>query len=78
MSEFKGRLWSTCQVARDNLAQARNHMKEQFDRRVVDRCFSVEDQVLALVPQRTFGLSASFCGPYWIVKGVGDKNYIIS
>ncbi|KAK0144590.1 Retrovirus-related Pol polyprotein from transposon 412 [Merluccius polli] len=78
VSEFKDRLWSACQVARDNLAQAQNRMKEQFDQRAVDRCFSVGDQVLALVPQRTSSLSASFGGPYLIVKCVGDKNYVIS
>lgn len=78
VSDFKDRLWSACQVARENLHQAQNHMKAWFDRKAVDHRFAVGDKVLALVPQRASGLSASFCGPYTVLKRVGDKNYVIS
>lgn len=38
----------------------------------------VGDRVVDLLSQRTSGLSASFCGPYTVLKKVGDKNYGIS
>lgn len=60
------------------ILKAQNHMKVQFDRKAVDHHFVVGDRVVDLLSQRTSGLSASFCGPYTVLKKVGDKNYGIS
>lgn len=78
VSDVKDRLWSACQVAKDNLNQAQERMKARFDQKAVNRSFVGGDQILALVPNRGSGLSASFRGPYTVVKRVGDKNYVIS
>lgn len=52
-------------------------MKAQVDQKAVDCRFAVGGQVLALVPQRTSSLSASFCDPYTVLKKIGDTNYVI-
>ena len=78
VSEFKDRLWAACQLARDNLHIAQGRMKANYDSQAVDHSFQVGDQVLALVPQRTSSLSASFCGPYTVIKKLGDTNDVIS
>lgn len=78
VSEFKDRLWAACRVARDNLEKAQGRMKANCDQKAVEHSFAFGDQVLVLVPQRLSSLSASFCGPYTVVKKVGDKNYVIS
>lgn len=78
VAEFKERLGAACQVAREHLHRAQDRMKARVDIRAVERVFEVGDQVLALVPQRKSGLSASFCGPYTINKKVGVRNYVLS
>ena len=77
VTEFKDRLQAACQVARDNLEKAQERMKAHNARKAVERSFVVGDQVLALVPQRQSSLSASFSGPYTVMKKVSDKNYVI-
>lgn len=74
VAEFKEAL---SQVARDNLLQAQARMKARANVKAVERTFEVGDQVLVLVPQHTSSLSASFCGPYTVIK-VGTRNYVIS
>lgn len=78
VSKFQDRLWVAGRLAREHLKGAQACMKVQSDKRAVDRCFDVGDQVLALIPQRTSSLGSSFSGPYSVLKKVGDRNYIIS
>ena len=63
---------------KDWLRVAGRVAREHSDKRAVDCCFDVGDQDLALIPQRTSNLGASFSGPYSVLKKVGDQNYIIS
>lgn len=47
VSKFQDQLWVAGQVAREHLKGAQARMKVQSDKRAVDRCFDVGDQVLA-------------------------------
>ncbi|KAL2089275.1 hypothetical protein ACEWY4_013963 [Coilia grayii] len=75
---FKDRLRAACEVARANLEGAKELMKEHFDKKAVVRSFSVGEKVLALMPLRGDKLSTRFCGPYSIVKQVGEHNYVLN
>lgn len=75
---FKDRLQSACEIAQLNLAKAQENMREQFDRRAVARSFAVGDKVLVLLPMRGEGLGTRYCGPYTVIKKVGETNYVVS
>ncbi|KAJ8379404.1 hypothetical protein SKAU_G00001820 [Synaphobranchus kaupii] len=53
-------------------------MKSQFDRKAVSRSFAVGDRVLVLLPVGGEKLSTRFCGPYAVLRKVGENNYVLS
>lgn len=77
VATFKSRLKSACETAHKNLAGAKARMKSHYDRKTVARTFAPGDQVLVLVPGWGDKLGSRFCGPYPVVKQVGDLNYVV-
>ena len=78
VATFKDRLLSACEVARQNLQAAKSKMKQQYDRKAVQRTFAEGDKVLVLLPMNQPKLGLKFCGPYSVVKRVGECNYVVS
>ncbi len=78
VATFKDRLQSACAVARENLQVAKNRMKQQYDKKAVQRSFAEGDKVLVLLPMNQPKLGLKFCGPYSVVKRVGECNYDVS
>ena len=52
-------------------------MKTWYDKKAQQRIFKMGEKVLALLPLPRQLLQARFCGPYIIIKKVGDVNYVI-
>ena len=78
VATFKDRLQSACAVARQNLQAAKSKMKQQYDKKAVQRTFVTGDKVLVLLPMNQPKLGLKFCGPYTVVKRVGECNYVVS
>jgi hypothetical protein len=75
VSNFRERLHSVREIARNNLENAQDDMKTWYDRNSTEREFQVGDQVLAMLPMPGSPLKARFYGPYVISRRVGDLDY---
>ena len=62
--ELKNIIRDTCDIAVDNSSQSSKRSKKYFDRRAKDRSFSIDDEVLVLLPTNTNKLLMSWSGPY--------------
>jgi hypothetical protein len=67
----------TCELARENLGETQNIMKDTFDRKAQQRTFVVGDKVLVLFPVLGKPLQAKFSGPYEVVKQINTWNYVV-
>lgn len=74
---FKSRLQSACAVARQNLQAVKSEMKQQYDKKAIQHTFAEGDKVLILLPMNQPKLGLKFCGPYVVVKRVGECNYVV-
>ena len=77
VSEFRDRLNSAREMAKKNLVKGQAKMKKMFDRKAVERSFSLGDEVLVMLPLPSQPLSARFSGPYKIVERVGEVDYVL-
>ena len=75
---FSHCLYAATELAKEKLASAQNKMKRIHDQRAEGRNFSVDDQVLALLPSVKSPFQAKFMGPYTVVKQLSEQNYLIS
>jgi len=62
--ELKNIISESCEIAKQNSAQAAGRSKMYFDRRAKPRSFSVDDEVLVLLPTSSNKLLMSWSGPY--------------
>lgn len=75
---FKNRLQSACAVTRQNLQAAKSKMKQQKDKKVTQHTIAEGDKVQVLLPMNQPKVGLKFCGPYFVVKRVGECNYVVS
>ena len=72
------RLAKAYQLARENLGEARQRQKVQYDKRAKTRCFQIGDKVLKNVKMIPKGLSKKllhkYTGPFRVVEILGDCN----
>lgn len=64
-------------MARQNLQAAKSEMKQQYDKKAIQHTFAEGDKVLILLPMNQSKLGLKFCGPYVVVKRVGECNYVV-
>nr|XP_053657076.1 uncharacterized protein LOC128706054 [Cherax quadricarinatus] len=74
---MKERLSLARELAAENLRQAQNKMKEEYDRRTKLRSFEPKDQVLVQRFHQGHALQPKFEGPLEIVKCLSDVNYLV-
>ncbi len=76
VSEFRYRLYRTCDLVHKNLKETPEKMKIWYDKKFRERVFNVSERVLILLPIPGEPLQAKFCGQYTIDK-VSDVDYIV-
>ena len=76
-SNLKEKLLDVTRLAADNLKVAQTHMKKWYDSKARTRNFETGEEVLVLLPSPNSPLSARYCGPYPILKKVGEVNYVV-
>ena len=62
-------------IVHENLADAQAVQKAWYDRHSRKREFQPGDQVLVLLPTSTNKLLAEWCGPYPVIRRLGEVNY---
>ncbi len=72
VSQFKYRLYKTCNLTHEKVKETQYKMKTWFDKKSRERVCNVGDRVLVLLP-----IPGKFCGPCTIDKKVYDVNYIV-
>lgn len=72
------RIYKVREFAISNMEKAQSKMKDNFDKRAINRKFSAGDEVLLFNPTRKYPLSAKFEGPYKIIDRISDVNYVIA
>lgn len=72
------RLQLACGVAKRNLHAVKVKMKDCYDRKAVSHTFTSGDRVLLLPLMSEDKLGVKLCGPYSVVKWVGECNYVSS
>ena len=77
VSGFKTRLTRACEIARDNLKDSQDKMKQWYDKNVRNRVFEKGDKVLVLFPIPGHPLQARYSGPYEVESKVSDLNYVV-
>ncbi|XP_072171900.1 uncharacterized protein [Diadema setosum] len=78
VSEFKGRLSSACDLAKEHLQASQQKMKNWADQKAEKRSFKPGDKVLVLLPFPGEPLKAKFSGPYVVSRKLNEVNYIIT
>ena len=66
--ELRERMEETCRLAHEELKKAKVTQKEYYNRKARDRCLSVGDKVLLLLPTDNNKLHLQWKGPYDIIK----------
>ncbi|XP_073715771.1 uncharacterized protein [Misgurnus anguillicaudatus] len=74
---IRERLRRTCALAKKNLSESQNEMKEYYDRKTVARSFHPGESVLLLMAVPGSALQPRFSGPYRVTKKLNDTNYLI-
>ena len=77
VASFRDRLQTACDLARSNLQMAQREMKAQYDKKTVERTFTVKDTVLVLLPMCREKLWVNFYGPYTVSKKISECDYVI-
>ncbi|KAL8591322.1 hypothetical protein ACOMHN_041663 [Nucella lapillus] len=68
---------STCEIARENQAKAKDCYRVQYDRKSRFRKLEEKDKVLILLPEKKNRFKLSWKGPYQIVKRINDVDYVV-
>ncbi|KAK3891254.1 hypothetical protein Pcinc_004851 [Petrolisthes cinctipes] len=71
------RLQQTCEIAKQELAKAKEIQKSYYDRKTKLRTLQVGGKCLVLLPTAHNKLLAQWKGPFEVVKKVNDLNYIV-
>ncbi|KAK3881579.1 hypothetical protein Pcinc_013961 [Petrolisthes cinctipes] len=71
------RLQQTCEIAKQELAKAKEVQKSYYDRKTKLRTLQVGGKCLVLLPTAHNKLLAQWKGPFEVVKKVNDLNYIV-
>lgn len=77
VQNFRNKLKEIRQFAKENLCEAQNAMKTNFDRKSENRHFGEGDKVLLLLPTYKTPLQAKYEGPYEVARKCGSDRYII-
>lgn len=77
VSDFRSRLHSASEFAKQNLRTSQGTMKLRYDRKSSNRVFEPGQKVLVFLPVSTSPLQARFFGPYTIDKKISDVNYVL-
>ena len=75
--ELRNRLEETCALAQENLKTSAKRYAAAFNKKTVDRRFTVGDQVLLLLPEKHNKLQLCWQGPYQVLEKVGEADYRI-
>ena len=78
VSDSREKLFAAWELAKENLVQSQQKMKEVFDIRTKQRTFKEGDEVLVLLPLAGNQLKAKFTGPYVISRKFNYLNYVVS
>lgn len=76
--ELRNRIAETCEVARQNLANASERHAEVFNRKTASRSFVPGDKVLLLLPEERNKLQMCWQGPFEVIEKKGIADYRIS
>ena len=66
--ELRERVEETCRLAHEELKKAKVTQKEYYNRKARDKCLSVGDKVLLLLPTDNNKLLLQWKGPYDIIQ----------
>jgi len=77
ISDVRGRLRVTDEVAQRNLKSSLDKMKVWYDRKARSWTFQPGEQVLVLLPLNGQPLQARYSGPYTIEQKVSEVDYLI-
>ncbi|XP_033730000.1 uncharacterized protein LOC117319277 [Pecten maximus] len=76
--DLREKLEKTCEVAMDNLREARTRQRKQFNKRAKQRDLKPGDKVLVLLPTKANKLLLQWRGPYDVVEKVGPTDYRVN
>lgn len=76
--DLKGRLESTCTMAKENLEKATQRYRVNYNKRAKKRDMKVDEKVLVLLPTSSNTLLLQWRGPYEILEKVGNVDYRIN
>ena len=77
VSHSREKLFAAWEMAKGNLINSQQKMKEVFDLKAKRRSFERGDQVLVLFPLLRNQLQAELVGPYMVSRKINDLNYVI-
>ena len=77
VSDFRTKLFRTCELARANLSSSQKLMKKNYDVDAIESSFNPGQKVLALLPVPGNPLNSRFFGPYVIQKKLSNLNYLV-
>ena len=75
--ELRERMKETCRLAHEESKKAKVTQKEYYNRKARDKCLSVGDKVLLLLPTDNNKLHIQWKGPYDIIQKVAVNDYRI-
>ena len=75
--DLRDRLESTCELARDELANNSKRYRKYYNAKSRDRRFKVGNKVLILRPTDNNKLLMQWAGPYYVVRQVAKHDYVI-
>ena len=78
MDDFRRKMKKIRQFAKENLKEAQQVMKTNFDKKSQNRQFQEGDQVLLFLPTYKSPLQAKYDGPYVVSRRCGSDRYIIN
>ncbi|XP_069186398.1 uncharacterized protein [Procambarus clarkii] len=76
--DLRERLENTCQLAREQLAKAKEYQKQTYDKKAEERKFSVGDKALLLLPTSRNKLLLQWKGPFTVVECSHSLNYVLN
>ena len=76
--KLRSRMECARRLARENMEESQDKMKERYDVKTQDRSFNVGDLVLMFNAGGTRPLQARYQGPYEVIGRSGPCNYVLS
>jgi len=76
--KMKERLSEACEVAKTNLKDTQDQMKQWYDQGTSQREYAEGDLVIILLPNPGDPLSSSYTGPCRVLEKVDKLNYVVS